>query len=55
MAVAGLLYLGSGLGLALVQVWRQRSKGHIGHLSHAETGWLAGAILTGGVVGPGSL
>jgi drug/metabolite transporter (DMT)-like permease len=49
---AGLLYLGSGLGLALVQVWRQRSKGHTGHLSHAETGWLAGAILTGGVVAP---
>ena len=49
---AGLLYLGSGLGLALVQVWRQRSKGNTRHLSHAETGWLAGAILTGGVVAP---
>jgi drug/metabolite transporter (DMT)-like permease len=49
---AGLLYLGSGLGLALVQVWRQRSKGNTRHLSHVETGWLAGAILTGGVVAP---
>ncbi len=49
---AGLLYLGSGLGLALVQVWRQRSKGNTRHLSHAETGWLAGAIVTGGVVAP---
>jgi hypothetical protein len=55
IAVSALLYLRSGLGLALVQVWRQRSKGNTRHLSHVETGWLAGAILAGGVVAPVSL
>lgn len=50
--LAGLLYLGSGLGLALVRVWRQRRKANTRHLSHAETRWLAGAILAGGVVAP---
>jgi drug/metabolite transporter (DMT)-like permease len=47
--LAGLLYLGSGLGLALIR-----------HLIHApavrlpryQMPWLAGAILAGGIVGP---
>jgi drug/metabolite transporter (DMT)-like permease len=51
--LAGLLYLGSGLGLALVLVWRRRRrKAHQVHLSHIETAWLAGAILAGGVIAP---
>ena len=47
--LAGLLYLGSGLGLATY-------RGLIGapavHLSSGEWPWLLGAILTGGVIGP---
>ncbi len=47
--LAGLLYLGSGLGLAL---WRSLRKTHPVHLDHGETKWLAGAILAGGVIAP---
>lgn len=47
--LAGLLYLGSGLGLAL---WRSLRKANPVHLGHGETKWLAAAILAGGVVAP---
>ncbi len=54
MLLAGLLYLGSGLGLAL---WRQLSRRATGSpkealLSERDAPWLAGAILCGGVAGP---
>jgi drug/metabolite transporter (DMT)-like permease len=54
MLLAGLLYLGSGLGLA---VWRQLGRRKAGspseaRLNRSDTPWLAGAILCGGVVGP---
>ena len=54
MLLAGLLYLGSGLGLA---VWRWLRRGKTGGPSEASltrlsAPWLAGAILCGGVVGP---
>lgn len=47
--LAGLLYLGSGLGLAAVRMAR-RSEG--ARLGPGEWPWLAGAILAGGVAGP---
>jgi len=47
--LAGLFYLGSGLGLTL---WRVLTRAAPVHLARAEAGWLAGAILSGGVVGP---
>ncbi len=47
--LAGLLYLGSGLGLALLRTLRRTPQAH---LAHGETGWLAAAILAGGVVAP---
>ena len=47
--LAGLLYLGSGLGLAL---WRLSRKGNSVHFGNGETKWLAGATLAGGVIAP---
>lgn len=53
--LAGLLYLGSGVGLTL---WRLvsvqfKSKGSgDANLKPADLPWLAGAILSGGIVGP---
>jgi drug/metabolite transporter (DMT)-like permease len=47
--VAGLLYLGSGLGLLL---YRRMARMPGVHLKGADIGWLAGAILAGGAVGP---
>ncbi|GAA4016136.1 DMT family transporter [Actimicrobium antarcticum] len=50
--LAGLLYLGSGLGLML---WRQLVRAPRVHLPAAERRWFAGAILAGGVIGPALL
>lgn len=47
--LAGLLYLGSGLGLALFRALRRRPAVRP---TRAELPWLAGAILAGGVAGP---
>ena len=47
--LAALLYLGSGLGLAL---WRRVRRAVPVRPSRAEWGWLAGATLCGGVIGP---
>jgi drug/metabolite transporter (DMT)-like permease len=52
--LAGLLYLGSGMGLALVRLSR-RALGHAARetpLTRRDARWLAGAIAVGGVVGP---
>jgi drug/metabolite transporter (DMT)-like permease len=49
--LAGLLYLGSGVGLTLVWLARRRSKQEA-PLSRADGPWLAGAIVFGGVLGP---
>lgn len=46
---AGLLYLGSGLGLSVVVAWRREIRSR---LSRQEWTPLAGAIALGGVVGP---
>jgi len=52
--LAGLLYLGSGMGLALVRLLRDRGWKASG-LAPAEWSWLLGAILFGGVLGPVAL
>ena len=52
LTVAGLLYLGSGLGLTLYRTLRRAPAVQ---LPRAERLWLAGAILSGGLVGPALL
>jgi drug/metabolite transporter (DMT)-like permease len=47
--LAGLLYLGSGLGLALLRLLRRQGPAE---LAAGEVGWLSGAIFAGGIVGP---
>ncbi|WP_413721470.1 DMT family transporter [Sodalis sp. RH24] len=47
--LAGLLYLGSGLGLTLYRFIRRAPRIS---LPRAEVPWFAGAIITGGVIGP---
>ena len=48
--LAGLLYLGSGLGLTLLRLLRRSERR--ARLAPGEWPWLAGAVLAGGVVGP---
>jgi drug/metabolite transporter (DMT)-like permease len=52
--LAGLLYLGSGVGLALVSVRRRRSRkaAREAPLASRDLPWLTGAIGFGGVLGP---
>ena len=50
--LAGLLYLGSGLGLAALRILQRAERVS---LTRSEMGWLAGAIVSGGVVGPALL
>lgn len=52
--LAGLLYLGSGLGLLLVRCVRDRGWKRSG-LGAGEWPWLLGAILFGGILGPVAL
>jgi drug/metabolite transporter (DMT)-like permease len=47
--LAGLFYLGSGVGLTLYRTLRRAEPVR---LARGETGWLAGAVLAGGVAGP---
>jgi drug/metabolite transporter (DMT)-like permease len=49
--LAGLLYLGSGLGLALTWLGRRRAPREA-PLTRRDAPWLAGAIAFGGVFGP---
>ena len=48
-ALAAILYLGSGLGLFVVRLFGRRGEAA---LRRADLPWLAGAILSGGLVGP---
>ena len=52
--LAGLLYLGSGLGLSLARVIRDRGVRPSG-LPKGEWPWLLGAIFFGGMLGPVAL
>lgn len=54
LLLAGLLYLGSGIGLAIVRVVRDRGWSATG-LASGEWPWLAAAVLFGGVLGPALL
>lgn len=47
--MAGLLYLGSGIGLGL---YRFYSKATVVKMCRNEVLWFAGAIVTGGIIGP---
>src|SRR4051812_34178185 len=47
--LAGLLYLGSGIGLALLLALQRAERARLGA---GEWRWLAGAVLSGGVLGP---
>ena len=49
--LAGLLYLGSGLGLALIRLVRDKGWKPVG-MPAREWPWLLGAIAFGGVLGP---
>jgi drug/metabolite transporter (DMT)-like permease len=47
--LAGLLYLGSGIGLTM---YRLLSRASAVRLSRSEAPWFVGAIVSGGVIGP---
>jgi len=49
--LAGLLYLGSGMGLGAILLIRNRGVPHL-NLSRHDLLWLAGAIILGGILGP---
>lgn len=52
--LAGILYLGSGLGLWAIRSMRRFAANPVRHtpISAPEWRWLGGAILAGGVIGP---
>jgi drug/metabolite transporter (DMT)-like permease len=51
--LAGLLYLGSGLGLAVLRLLRPAgAASREAALKFSDWGWLAGAILAGGILAP---
>lgn len=50
--LAGLLYLGSGLGLGAFWIYRARTVSSEVPLARSDIPWLAGAIVCGGVAGP---
>jgi drug/metabolite transporter (DMT)-like permease len=55
VVLAGLLYLGAGLGVAVLRVVLRRAaadRAAEASLSRRDLPWLAGAVLAGGLVGP---
>jgi drug/metabolite transporter (DMT)-like permease len=50
--MAGLLYLGSGLGLAVYRMARGSNATTEARLKRRDLPWLAAAIVSGGVIGP---
>lgn len=55
LLLAGLLYLGSGIGLSTWLLLRSISKARSadsGSITASDAPWLAGAVLTGGILGP---
>lgn len=49
--LAGLLYLGSGLGLTILRLFRDKGWKSV-NLPRDELSWLLGAIFFGGIIGP---
>ena len=52
IVLAGLLYLGSGLGLVLPWLAQRRGRQREAPLAARDWAWLAGAILAGGILAP---
>lgn len=55
LLLAGLLYLGSGMGLGVILLWRRRRGPDVAPqmlIPRHDLPWLLGAILFGGVLGP---
>jgi drug/metabolite transporter (DMT)-like permease len=50
--LAGLLYLGSGLGLGAILLVRRLAGRATAPVPHRDLPWLAGAVFAGGIVGP---
>jgi drug/metabolite transporter (DMT)-like permease len=50
--LAGLLYLGSGLGLSVIYLVRRKGTTTEAPLVRSDVPWLAGAVFFGGVLGP---
>src|SRR5215467_4686607 len=54
--LAGLLYVGAGIGIGLLRRLRQpilgQGQGREAVLARADIPWLAGAIVAGGIIGP---
>ena len=50
--LAGLMYLGGGLGLAAIQAVRQLNKRPVAPFSRKDWGWLMASILSGGILAP---
>lgn len=48
--LASFLYLGSGLGITLMKLTQR--KGIEAGIQHADLKWLAGAIISGGILAP---
>jgi len=58
LLLAGLLYLGSGMGLGVILLWRRRRGPDVAPqmlIPRHDLPWLLGAILFGGVLGPAFL
>src|SRR5438874_12552252 len=55
LALAGVLYLGSGIGLAVWSALRALGRTERAPLARADWPWLAAAIAAGGVIGPALL
>src|SRR5262249_48774543 len=50
--LAGILYLGSGIGLTILALVRSRSGGSYAGLHSADIPFLAGAVASGGIAAP---
>lgn len=56
--LAGLLYLGSGIGLSIlmgIRYFRDGTDNKAAYLKRADVPWFAGAVFFGGIVGPALL
>jgi drug/metabolite transporter (DMT)-like permease len=55
LTLAGLIYLGSGIGMTCILFFRDLSHGKgssVSSFSKRDLGWLAGVIITGGILAP---